>query len=99
MKNLQILETFKLFLQTKDLSAIDFIILGKVAKKPSLIKNIVSDIKVGNSNATAMLDKLESRGLIKRVLCAKDRRSIEIEITRKGTQNLNDFLSIDISMY
>jgi len=42
-----------------------------------------------SSNVTRIIDKLESKGLVERTLCSKDRRKMDIILTQKGDELLS----------
>jgi DNA-binding MarR family transcriptional regulator len=47
-----------------------------------------------NSNASRLVDKLNTKGLIKRETCGHDRRQVDIAITEKGLKLLSSMESI-----
>ncbi len=54
---------------------------------PGYIKEVMIDKGV---DLTRLLDKLEKKGLIKRQLCLKNRRKIDINLTKEGIDLLNE---------
>lgn len=53
------------------------------------VNNIVERMLDKNSNASRLVDKLNTKGLIKRETCEHDRRQVDIAITEKGIALLN----------
>ena len=43
-----------------------------------------------SSNVSRIVDKLERKGVVKRSTCAKDRRAVDVIITEKGLQLLEE---------
>jgi DNA-binding MarR family transcriptional regulator len=60
------------------------------ASSPGDIKEVMID--KGN-DVTRLLDKLVHKGLVKRSLCEENRRKMDVYITEKGLQLLNDIES------
>ena len=54
---------------------------------PGYIKEVMIDKGV---DLTRLLDKLDKKGLIKRQLCQKNRRKIDINLTKEGIDLLNE---------
>ncbi len=52
--------------------------------KPSSLLLIRERMLDKESNASRLIDKLESSGYLSRIQCPKDRRQVEITITQKG---------------
>ena len=64
------------------------ILKGQYPKPSSLI--LIKDRMLDkDSNASRLIDKLESAGLTKRVQCPNDRRQVDITITEAGLQLLD----------
>lgn len=59
-------------------------ILRGSAPKPLMLSDISSRMIDKNSNATRLVEKLRLKGLVKREVCEKNRRQVDIVITRKG---------------
>ena len=59
-------------------------ILRGQKSKPSTIQNIMERMISKSSNATRLVEKMRSNGLVKRALCESDRRKVDIVITQKG---------------
>lgn len=69
----------------KNISTIEVSILNIVEMKPDVIlKDIVNILQIPGSTLTNAVDRLEKKGLIKRTISQKDRRSYGIELTDEG---------------
>jgi DNA-binding MarR family transcriptional regulator len=63
------------------------ILRGQHPKTASV--NIISNRMIDRmSNVSRLIDKLEVKGLVKRILCENDRRQVDITITNKGLELL-----------
>jgi len=62
----------------------------KGAKKPLKVQTIKERMVERSPNATRLMDKLCSKGLITREHCPDDRRVVYIEITEKGLTLLKE---------
>ena len=56
-----------------------------VLEKGMTVKDLIEFLDVSRQNLTALLDRLEGRGLIERVKDKDDGRSRRVRLTRKGT--------------
>ncbi len=64
------------------------ILRGQHPKASSV--NIISNRMIDRmSNVSRLIDKLEAKGLAKRISCENDRRQVDISITNKGLELLN----------
>lgn len=52
--------------------------------KPLMLSEVTSRMIDKNSNATRLVEKLRQKGLLKREICASNRRQVDIFITDKG---------------
>lgn len=59
-------------------------VLSALAAGPRSIAELVSTVGVKRSTLTNILDRLESRGLVRREINPRDRRSFLVEPTRGG---------------
>lgn len=67
------------------LSPVDLHVLGIVERWPDVIlREIKEYLDVPNSTLTGIVDRLESKGLIERVISTRDRRSYGLALTGKG---------------
>ncbi len=55
---------------------------------PISVNSILSRMIQKSSNVTRIIDKLESKKLVERILCSKDRRKMDVSITTKGEELL-----------
>lgn len=55
---------------------------------PTSVKSLVAELGLPRSTMTAIVDRLEARGLIKRLPNPKDRRSVILEATPSASQAL-----------
>lgn len=62
-----------------------FFLLGHIATKPLSMTAIAERMSHTTAAATGLVDRLESRGYVKRVLVKDDRRMIFVSITKDGT--------------
>lgn len=52
--------------------------------KPMMLADITSRMIDRNSNATRLVEKLKSKGLVNREICETNRRQVDISITESG---------------
>ena len=64
-------------------------ILKGAKGEPISVNTILDRMIQRSSNVTRIIDKLESKGLVERTLCSKDRRKMDIIITPKGDELLS----------
>jgi DNA-binding MarR family transcriptional regulator len=50
---------------------------------------IAERVLLSNSGLSRLIDRIESKGLVKRVQCPDDRRSLNVELTNEGQEMLN----------
>jgi DNA-binding MarR family transcriptional regulator len=58
--------------------------------KPAHLSTINERMVTKMSNTTRLVDKLMAKGLVKRSICKQNRRKVEIVITQKGLDLLED---------
>lgn len=51
---------------------------------PATVNLLIERMLDKSSNASRIVDKLESKGLVDRKQCSKDRRAVDVLITKKG---------------
>ena len=69
------------------LAPLDLHVLAIAGAKPDVILREVKDyLDVPNSTLTGIIDRLESKGLIERVISVRDRRSYGLKLTGKGRE-------------
>lgn len=67
------------------LSTVEISVLAIVSRKPDVIlKEILEILEIPASTLTSAVDRLEKRGLLRRVISARDRRSYGLELTAEG---------------
>lgn len=79
-------ETTNSFLQKNGINSTDFGVLELLYHKGRQpLQKIGSKILLASGSITYVVDKLEKRGLVKRISCPTDRRITYAEITEQGT--------------
>jgi DNA-binding MarR family transcriptional regulator len=69
----------------ENLSNIEISIIFKLFKNPQIImRDLSEDLHISKSGITGIVDHLEGRGYLRRVINRNDRRSYALEITEKG---------------
>lgn len=63
--------------------------------KPATINLLKERMLDKSSDASRLVERLRKKGLIERMICEEDRRSVNIVITDKGLQLLTNLESID----
>lgn len=82
--------------KTKGISMIDFRVLRVVAENPGKqIKDLLNILKIPNSTLTSVINRLEKKGIIKRVISPEDRRSFNLEITDLGKDIQEEHMKFD----
>ncbi|WP_052309956.1 MarR family winged helix-turn-helix transcriptional regulator [Methanocella arvoryzae] len=67
------------------LTPLDLHILAFIEARPDVIlKELRNYLDVPNSTLTGLIDRLEKKGLIERVISGRDRRSFGLKLTAKG---------------
>lgn len=59
-------------------------------KGKQTVKEISNTVLINIGSITYVIDKLEAKGLLKRIHCKDDRRVIYIQITDQGTQLMDE---------
>jgi DNA-binding MarR family transcriptional regulator len=81
-------------LQTQhDLSVVEFTVLDALSRQDGWhmrMQQLARAAALSSSATTRLVNRLEDRGLLRRVLCSQDRRGIYTELTREGWALLND---------
>lgn len=65
-------------------------ILKGMLPEPATVKILIERMLDKNSNASRLVDKLKAKGLVERAACEEDRRRVDVSITEKGLQVLNE---------
>ncbi|TPE42606.1 MarR family winged helix-turn-helix transcriptional regulator [Pontibacter mangrovi] len=63
--------------------------------KPATISLLIERMLDKTSNASRIVDKLEAKGLVTRKQCPSDRRTVDVLITEKGLQLLEQMDSLE----
>jgi len=80
-------ENYLDFFKQYDISAQQFNVLRILKgqkEKPANLATIQERMIHKNSNTTRLIDKLILKGLVERTICSKNRRKVEIIITKSG---------------
>ncbi|ADK15341.1 MULTISPECIES: MarR family winged helix-turn-helix transcriptional regulator [Clostridium] len=82
--------------KTKKMSMLDFRVLRVVSENPGKqIKDLLNILQVPNSTLTSVINRLEKRGIVKRVISPEDRRSFNLEITDEGKVIQEEHMKFD----
>jgi DNA-binding MarR family transcriptional regulator len=82
--------------KTKGISMMDFRVLRVIDENPGKqIKDMLSILKIPNSTLTSVINRLEKRGIVRRVISLEDRRSFNIEITDIGKDIEKEHMKFD----
>lgn len=65
-------------------------ILRGISPKSATIRELTNKMVDKNSNASRLVDKLEAKGLVSRVVREEDRRKVDVSITREGLELINE---------
>lgn len=81
----QFRKTEQHFLKLKELSTVEIGIIRMVSQKPDIIfKEICEAFDIPKSTLTNIIDRLEKRGYLKRIISQRDKRSFGLELTEAG---------------
>lgn len=82
--------------RTKGLSMIDFRVLRVVAENPEKqIKDLLNILKIPNSTLTSVINRLEKKEILRRVISPEDRRSFNLQITELGKSIQEEHIKFD----
>ncbi|AWI04926.1 MarR family winged helix-turn-helix transcriptional regulator [Clostridium drakei] len=85
--------------KTKGISMVDFRVLRVVTENPGKqIKDLLNILKIPNSTLTSVINRLEKRGILKRVISPEDRRSFNLEITDLGKDIQDEHMKFDYAV-
>lgn len=68
-------------------------------KEEVIIKNILEILNIPKSTLTSMIDRLENRNIIIRVISKRDRRSYKLELTEKGRIAQGEHIKLEEELY
>ncbi len=69
----------------KKITPVELHVLKLVCERPDLIlREIREELGIPQSTLTSAIDRLENKGLVRRVICDRDRRSFVPEVTDAG---------------
>jgi DNA-binding MarR family transcriptional regulator len=75
---------------------LDMHILKLIAERPAIIlKEICDELNIPNSTLTSAINRLEKKGLLKRVISPRDRRSFGLELTPRGWEFKQEHDQVD----
>jgi DNA-binding MarR family transcriptional regulator len=79
-------------LEQAGLSGAKYSVLSELVRsgEPLPLSELAARLSCVRSNMTQLVDRLESDGLVRRVSCPTDRRSVKAEITEEGTRRQAD---------
>jgi DNA-binding MarR family transcriptional regulator len=73
------------FPQIKGVTPLEMGVLRVISENPgAMLYEIAQNLNTPKSTLTSVVDRLEKRGYVNRVISSKDRRSFELLLTRKG---------------
>jgi DNA-binding MarR family transcriptional regulator len=82
-------------LSTNELAIIRII----TEKEEVIIKDILEMLNIPKSTLTSMIDRLENRNIIIRVISKRDRRSYKLELTEKGRIAQGEHIKFEEELY
>jgi len=88
------------FPKVKELTALEMSVLRILTENPKAMpKDLSENLQIHKSTLTNVIDRLEKRGYIYRVISSKDRRSFELMLTESGNQAQCEHLALEHGMY
>jgi DNA-binding MarR family transcriptional regulator len=76
-------------LKASDLRPADVATLGLIEAHPGIRQHVIGDhLKIARPNVVSLIDSLQKRGLVERVVDEKDRRANQLQLTALGTSTL-----------
>jgi DNA-binding MarR family transcriptional regulator len=74
-----------------DMATSELLTLQLVADNPGISPgDLAKSLSLSPVTSTVILQKLESRGLVKKIRCKADKRRLEVVLTEKGSYEVND---------
>jgi DNA-binding MarR family transcriptional regulator len=69
----------------RGMAQLDLHILKLIAERPDIIlREICAELRIPNSTLTSAINRLEKRGLLRRLISQRDRRSYGLELSEEG---------------
>lgn len=97
MSNVRNSEKFK---ELKDVTDLEMGVLHILTYKPNSIMREIRDyLNVSRSTLTGVIDRLEKRKFVKRVISERDRRSFALELTEEGKIAQNEHEEMEKIIY
>jgi len=88
------------FPKIKGVSSLEMGVLSTLSETPvAMLKEIAEKLAVSKSTLTSVVDRLEQRGYVYRVISSKDRRSFELALTEDGKLAQQQHLESERGMY
>lgn len=76
---------------TQGATSLEISVLGAVGRNPDImLKEICEKLQIPGSTLTNVVDRLERRKLLNRVICKRDRRSYGLLLTEEGRRVYRD---------
>ena len=97
-----VVERFKDHLKPHDISLQQFNILRILrgqGDKPASINLLKDRMLDHSSDASRLVERLRLKGMVERVICPEDRRSVEIRITEKGSLTLKKIDELEYQFF
>jgi len=81
----ELMEALDRELAPLDITAAQYVILATLAEGPTdSASNLCKGVSYDPGAMTRMIDRLERKGLVRRIRCPNDRRRINLELTSEG---------------
>ncbi len=90
----------KSYSKLSGLSTVEISVLRILCQQPDkIMKEIGEELHIGKSTLTGVIDRLEKRGYLRRVINPRDRRSFALEVTRQGKAAQQEHVRIEADLY
>ena len=90
----------KSYSKLSGLSTEEIGVLRILCQQPDkIMKEIGEELNIGKSTLTGIIDRLEKRGYLRRVINPRDRRSFGLEITRQGKAAQREHVRVEADLY
>lgn len=92
--------TAKSYTKLSGLSTTEIGVLRILCQQPGkIMKEIGEELHIGKSTLTGIIDRLEKRGYLRRVINPSDRRSFALEVTREGKAAQQEHMRVEQDLY